>query len=254
VFDLASRLRDLPEVRGPAPWPGYEHVKGWGVFGLPFDSGHVLALRVFPESDFGSYRTVWHRDAAGNWSILVDGPRLDTACPRYYGAACASTGFASIELTWTGPASLRIEVEEPSLEWTLTASDTPTLRVLNAMSARLPLWTWRPRPLVRMRERIARRLGMGNVELSGTMPSGHVGTLMPQRMYFVRESRAVLEGVDLGRPVEGGPNPVIGKVPLPARGILAIGQATWRVMDASEDERPVQEAADSAAPHEPMKD
>src|SRR5512133_3261949 len=39
-------LRDLPAVRGQAPWPGHEHVKGWGVVGLPFDSGHVLALRI----------------------------------------------------------------------------------------------------------------------------------------------------------------------------------------------------------------
>jgi hypothetical protein len=59
---LSARLSDLPEVRGLAPWPGHEYVKGWGVFGLPFDSGHVLALRVFPENDFDPYRAVWHRD------------------------------------------------------------------------------------------------------------------------------------------------------------------------------------------------
>jgi hypothetical protein len=243
MLDLATRLGDLPEEQGRAPWPEYEYVKGWGVFGLPFDSGHVLALRVFPQSDFGPYRTVWHRDPAGDWSIFVDGPRLDTACPRYYGAACTSTGFASIKLTWTGSTSLRVQVEEPSLEWTLTASDTPTLRLLNAMSARLPLWTWRPRSLVRIRERLARSLGMGSLEMTGTMPSGHVGTLMPQRMYFVRESRAVLDGVDLGRPVHQEPNPVIGEVPLPARGVLAIGQAMWRVLDPVEYERTRKEAS-----------
>jgi hypothetical protein len=46
---------------GEAPWPGHEYVRGWGVFGLPFDSRHVLALRVFPQSSFGPYRTLWHR-------------------------------------------------------------------------------------------------------------------------------------------------------------------------------------------------
>ena len=56
--------------------------------GLPFDSGHYLALRVFPENDFSPYKTVWHRDPEGQWSIFVDGPRFDTACPRYYGPAC----------------------------------------------------------------------------------------------------------------------------------------------------------------------
>ena len=64
MLDLSSNLSDLPAVRGQAPWPAHEYVKGWGVFGLPFDSGHVLALRVFPESCFGPYHTVWHRDRA----------------------------------------------------------------------------------------------------------------------------------------------------------------------------------------------
>ncbi|SRR5712692_310799 len=72
---LSAQLPDLPVVRGHAPWPGHEYVKGWGVFGLPFDSGHVLALHVFPENDFSPYRTVWHRDPGGRWSIHVDGPR-----------------------------------------------------------------------------------------------------------------------------------------------------------------------------------
>lgn len=54
---------------GEAPWLGHEYVRGWGVFGLPFDSGHVLALRVFPQSSFGPYRTLWHRDPGG---FLVD--------------------------------------------------------------------------------------------------------------------------------------------------------------------------------------
>lgn len=159
MLDLASQLGDLPAVRGRAPWPGHEYVKGWGVFGLPFDSGHVLALRVFPENDFGPYRTLWHRDPAGNWSIHVDAARLDIACPRYYGPATTSTGFATIELTWTGPSSLRVQANRPSLEWTLTASEPSILRLLNGIGGRLPLWTWRPHALFGVRERLARRLG-----------------------------------------------------------------------------------------------
>jgi hypothetical protein len=237
MLDLASGLRELEVVRGRAPWPGHEYVKGWGVFGLPFDSGHVLALRVFPQNDFAPYRTVWHRDQAEHWSIYVDGPRLDTACPRYYAAACETTGFARIDVTWTGPASLRVLVDTPSLEWTVTASDTTVLRFLNAIGARLPMWTWRPRALLRARELLARRLGAGELKLTGVMPSGHVGTLMPQRMYFVSESKATLGGIDLGRPTRTDVNPTIGAVPLPARGILAIGQGVWTIRDPVEYER-----------------
>jgi hypothetical protein len=142
---------------------------------------------------------------------------------------------------------LRVVVDHPSLEWTLTASDTRTLRILNAISVRMPLWTWRYRALVRPREWAARGLGLGDLQMTGPMPSGHVGTLMPQRMFFVKEASATLDGQDLGRPARMVPNPVIGQVALPARGILAIGQAMWRVRDDVEFERSRKESLDRAA-------
>lgn len=234
---MSAQLSDLPAVRGRAPWIGHEYVRGWGVFGLPFDSGHMLALRVFPENDFGPYRTVWHRDPAGRWSIHVDGPQLDTACPRYYGPACHYTGFAHIGLAWQGPATLRVTMDSPALEWTLTATSTRLLDVLNSMSAAMPLATWRRPSLVRTRERLAGALGLGQLRLTGTMPSGHTGTLMPARMYYIDESQATLDGVDLGRPCRQQVNPTIGEVTLPARGILATGQAMWQILDPAEYKR-----------------
>ena len=227
VRGLSARLQDLPAARGRALWPGHEYARGWGVFALPFDSGHVLVLRVFPESSFGPYRAVWHRDPAGRWSIYVDGPRVDTACPRYFGPATDVTGTARIGLDWTGPATLRVTMDSPALEWTLTATSTRILALLNAMSAATPQFTWRLRPLVRARERLAAALGMGQLRLTATMPSGHTGTLMPGRMYFIDAARATLDGADLGQPARWPASPVIGAVPLPARGVLAIGQAVF---------------------------
>ena len=235
MTDLAAALSDLAEERGTAPWPDHEYVKGWGVMGLPLDSGHYLALRVFPENDFAPYKTLWHRDPEGRWSIHVDGPRLDTACPRYYGAACAYVGHAGIDLSWTGPMTLRVTVADIGLHWTLTATETPLLRAVNGMSARLPAWTWRPRSLLRARELLARRvLGMGDIQMRGETPSGHNGTLMPQRMYFIETGAATLNGGDLGRPAHVSPTPDIGGFPMPARGVLAIGQAAWPILDANE--------------------
>ena len=225
----------MPARRGEPPWPDHEYVKGWGVFGLPFDSGHVLALRVFPENDFSPYRTVWHRDPQGRWSIYVDGPRLDTACPRYYGPACTHIGHSRIGIAWTGPSSLLVSMDRPRLEWTIKATETPTLRVMNAASVPMPNWTWRSRPLVRTREVLARRvLHMGDIRLSATMPSGHIGILMPERMYFINDTTAVLNGEDLGRVARVNPNPQIGQVPLPARGVLAIGRGAWAILDEDE--------------------
>ena len=233
----AALTTAIAPAMGEAPWPGHEYVRGWGVFGLPFDSGHVLALRVFPQSSFGPYRTVWHRAPDGRWSIHADAPRVEHACPRYYGPACAHVGAASIELRWTGPRTLRVTMAEPALDWTVTAARSPLLAVLNPLSAAMPLASWRPPALVRARERLARALGMGRLQMSGPMPSGHPGLLMPQRMYLVDESTAVLDGVDLGSPTRLDECPEIGGVPLPARGVMAIGQAMWPIRDRTEFDR-----------------
>jgi len=230
---------------GEAPWPGHEYVRGWGIFGLPFDSGHVLALRVFPQGSFGPYRTLWHRDPGGRWSIHADAKYVTHASPRYYGPACEYVGAARIDLKWTGPRTLHVTVDQPALDWTVTAARSPLLGLLNPLSAAMPLSSWRPRALVRARERLAQALGMGRLQMSGVMPSGHTGLLMPQRMYLLDQSSAVLDGVNLGRPTRLRENPTIGGVALPARGVLAIGQAMWQISDPDEFDSARRQARDS---------
>ncbi len=236
--DLAAELKDLEPRRGSFPWRNHEYVRGWGVFGLPFDSGHYLALRVFPENDFAPYRTVWHRDPSGSWSIFADAPRLDIACPRFYGAACAVNAQARVEVRWTGPMSLHVMVDTPALDWTVEASETRLLRIMNPISRRLPLWTWKRNSLLRARELMAQRLlHMGPIRLKGQMPSGHIGTLMPQRMYFIESSSATLDGKNLGKPTHSAEPLDIGGIPVPSRGVLAVGQAAWEILDLSEYQR-----------------
>jgi hypothetical protein len=87
---------------------------------------------------------------------------------------------------------------------------------------------------------------MGQLEMSGVMPSGHTGTLMPQRMYYIDEARAVFDGIDLGIPTRMAENPKIGEVSLPARGVLAIGQAVWKIVDPAEYMRTRAETAGRA--------
>ncbi len=237
MVDLQALLAALPEEKGHAPGADQEYVNGWGIFALPFDSGHVLALRVFPQNDFSPYVAVWHRDPRGRWEIYVDGIRLDTACPRYFGPACDHTGIADIGVTWTDRNSLRIRMGEPDLDWTVSAYSTLTLRFFNAVGSRLPAASWRPRAFLRARERAAKKFGMGKIQLRGTMPSGHTGQLMPERMYLIDQSTAVFEGVDLGRPIRLPENPVIGTFPLPARGVLVKGGAVWDILDPVEYQR-----------------
>jgi hypothetical protein len=246
MLDLRRLLADIPEEQGHAPGKNQEYVNGWGIFALPFESGDVLALRVFPQNDFSPYRSLWHRDPGGRWAIYVDGPRLDTACPRYFGTASGHTGLAGIDVTWTARNSLRIRMTDPSLDWTVTAYSTRMLTFVNAVSAKLPLASWRPRTLVRARERMAQQLGMGRIQLTGVMPSGHTGHLMPEQMFFIDEARATLNGVDLGRPVRLPGNPTIGSFRLPSRGVLVKGGGVWDVLDPVEYERTRAETGEAA--------
>lgn len=181
---------------------------------------------------------MWHRPPGGRWSIFADAPRLDIACPRYYAPACERSALAHIDVQWTGPATVQITMDSPALSWTVNASDTPLLRVMNRVSPKLPLWTWKPSALLAPRELMAHRLfGVGAIKMRGTTPSGHNGTFMPKRMYFIESSSAVFDGEDLGRPAHLSEQPDIGGVSVPSRGVLAIGQAAWEILDHEEYER-----------------
>ncbi len=68
-----ERLESAPQLPDGAD----ERFSGYGVMGLPFRSGHVLALRRFPASSIGpGYTSVWHRDPDGAWTFFA------TASPR----------------------------------------------------------------------------------------------------------------------------------------------------------------------------
>jgi hypothetical protein len=117
------------------------------------------------------------------------------------------------------------------------------LHLLNGLSRGLPFWTWQRAYLLKPREWMGRLLGMGNIKFAGVMPSGHFGILMPQRIYYIKCAQVELDGVDLGQPTTVSPNPTIGDVPLPARGIFAIGQAYWEILDEEEYHRTRRELA-----------
>ena len=221
-----------------AAWTGHEHYVGYAVMALPFSTGHILGLRVFPENDFSPYKSVWHRTPDGKWSIYNHGPSLETTCPRWWGPALDHAELAPVQLEWTGPAELRVEMESPPLLWTLSLKAPLLLRVINALNSSLPLWMWKRRWQLRLQEWAARRiLAMGELMFSFITPSGLHATIIPQQLYFVEESRAELDGHDLGHPVRLRRNPRIGKVPLPTRPIFVIGRTYATIEDPEEYRR-----------------
>ena len=237
-MNLARKAGAIEPGTTTSRWPNHEHVFGYGALELPFSSGHLLGLRVWPRTDFTPWVSVWHRTPGGGWSIFNDGPSTDTTCPRYWHPILERAELASIDVDWTGPNELRIEMDEPPLEWTMSMRAPSLLRALNAVNAALPLWTWRPAPLLRLREWISKRLlGMGDVSLSFRSASGHEVTIMPQEVYFVDDASATFDGDDFGEPVRLETNPTIGGVPTPARPVFVFGQAHMRITDPEEYRR-----------------
>ena len=70
-----KELVDKLEQGAELPSGNEERFVGYGVMGVPFTSGHLLAMRRFPASSLGEgYTSVWHRDPQGRWTFYSDVP------------------------------------------------------------------------------------------------------------------------------------------------------------------------------------
>lgn len=216
------------------PVPGAdERFSGYAVTGLPFSSGHILALRRFPASSLGpGYTSVWLRDPAGAWTMYatVD-PAL--SCPRYFGSAVGSTSVHRISLDWRGDRCLSVVIGgEVELEWQLRLGSVPATRLLSAVAGLIPEKLWHsPLVLRAVGAAAGASLRAGRIPLTGLVPNGQRFRVRPQRLWLVKESSARLHGQDLGAP---GTRPVqaqLGSFRLPRRGLFMFGTAVFEPFD-----------------------
>lgn len=242
VIDIESIVGDIEPRARRSPLPGYEHQRGWGVLAFPFDSGHVLALRVSPQNDFAPFTSVWHRTPDGAWSIYVDGPRLDTACPRYWSAEAERSRLTDISIEWTGPRELAVEMTAPRLRWTLSMDAGLLVRTVNRLSRTVPESVLRTRPMVRLAEWTGDALfGLGDVTLATPVPNGQEAVVVTRRLFPIVDGCARLDGDDLGEPATLSENPTFGAARLPARPVFTVGPGYLTIEDEDEYERTVEE-------------
>ena len=230
--DPGSAVRRL-EAEAALPTGAEERFAGYGIMGLPFASGHVLALRRFPASSIGpGYSSVWHRDPAGTWTFYADvDPRL--SCSRFFGNALARSERSPIAITWADPRRLRVAVPAAELTWEVQLGATPATRLLNGVAAALPAPLWRrPTTLAAMARVAGRALGAGRLRLHGHAPNGQRFRANPRRLWVIEESRARIGGVDLGAPGPLAPQAQLGDFPIPQRGLFVIGSAFFDPGDA----------------------
>jgi hypothetical protein len=203
-----------------------ERFAGYGVMGLPFASGHVLALRRFPASSLGpGYTSVWHRDPAGNWVFYSDvDPYL--SCSHFFGNALVSSARGAITLAWTDPRRLMIGVPEADLIWEMQLAATTATRVLSGIAAALPAPLWKRPMMLGVIARIAgRALGAGRLTLSGCAPNGQRFRTAPRRLWVIAESWAQIGGLDLGVPAPLTLQAQVGEFLIPQRGLFVMGSA-----------------------------
>jgi hypothetical protein len=227
--ELVEKLEQGAEL----PRGKQERFVGYGVMGVPFTSGDLLAMRRFPASSLGEgYTSVWHRDPQGSWTFYSDvPPRL--ACPRYFGSAVAEAVVRDIKITWTGPRNLTVSIEDdPSLNWRLSLAETPATRLMNAVGGMLPDALWRKEAVLKpMGKAASLVLKAGRLRLTGQAPNRQRFIANPMLIWAIQSSTARMGDQDLG---EVSPLPVqtrLGDFWLPQRGILAIGRAFFEPLD-----------------------
>ena len=218
---LAAAIESAPEL----PSGGEERFTGFGVMGIPFTSGHVLALRRFTASSIGpAYTSVWHRDPAGRWTFWQD-QTADQACSRYFGAAVTETRRCAIELDWSAETTLHVAVAELDFAWTVTMLTSPVTRALNAVGSLLPDKAWRAEPVLAVMGLVAgTALRAGRVAMTGRTPNGQRFVANPSRIWLVADSSARLGNDNFGPPGSLGEQAHLADFWIPQRGMFAIGR------------------------------
>jgi hypothetical protein len=216
---------DQIEAKAALPAGHGDRFAGYAVMGLPFRSGHVLALRRFPASSVGpGYTSVWHRDPNGTWTFYSTvAPEL--ACSRYFGRDIMYNVITPIDLEWTGPAQFRVNIGT-ILYWEVALTESLLSRLMNAAASLLPEAWWQRKSVLKAMGAAARfALGAGKINLAGKTPNGHEFMANPQRVWLIDSSHAIMNGLDFGPPGTLTRQARLNEVLIPQRGIFAVARA-----------------------------
>ena len=225
-----------------------ESYHGYGVMGLPFASGHILALRRFPEAAFGGYTSVWHRTPDGDWTFYSNGEPART-CARYFGCELKDNKMAEVELHWTGPASLSVSVPAAEIEWELRFRATWATRLMNLVAGYMPKALWRSERVLNLMARLGTHLlGSGKIGLSGQTPNGQRFLNNPYRVWMVAGAKASVRGEDLGPMGAIQPQAHLRDYWIPQRGILAYGHVLCEPLNPSQHSVQVSGTPEVATP------
>lgn len=219
--DAAARLESAPRL----PGGDRERFSGYGVLGVGFASGHMLAMQRVVASSIGpAFTAVWHRDPSGHWTFYVDGqPELTWV--RHFSPAGRVVRDDGIRIVWHGPTSFSVRVPLPGIAWAVHLMPTFGARALGALQRRLPAALRRGGVHRGMAAAAGRLLGLGDLTLSGTAPSGRPFELDAHQFWVVDASTARCRSVHLGPPVRLHRAVRLGDFTIPVWGVYTTGDA-----------------------------
>jgi hypothetical protein len=228
------RTRVLDAEHHAALDPGdNERFSGYGVMGLTFSSGHVLAMRRFPVTSVGpGYTSVWLRRPSGSWTIYADAPP-QVSCARYFSAHLKSAVQCPITVTWTGDSTFSVRIDgDVDLKWDLKLASTLVTRAMTvALTAAPSSFLENKKVLKAMGAASGPVLRAGRLRLTGTVPNGQEFRAKPRRMWFVSQSSAALAGRNFGRLKPLRVQTRLGDFWIPQRGIFVIGASSFDRFD-----------------------
>lgn len=206
-----------------------ERFTGYGAMGVPYSSGHCLALRNMLASSLGTvYRTIWHRDPAGRWTIFTT-TDPDVSCPRYFGSATDVQRVAAIDVTWRDDWTVDVAMGA-RLSWRLNLGATAATRAMTSMGAAMPQWAWNSNAVLgSMGPMVGGFLQSGRIRLRGCTPNGPRFKAAPYCVWRVIGGTAELDGRDLGALGPLVEQARLGDFWLPQRGLFFAGQASFTV-------------------------
>jgi len=226
-------LAELTEIDPELPAGAGDRFSGYGVMGVTFASGHILALRRFPASSLGyGYSAVWYRTPEGRWTFWSD-VSPQGSCARFFGEAIDEAVRAPIDLRWDGARSLHVTVGA-EVDWHITLRATPLTMAMNLGMRLLPDRLWRhPRVLRALGWIAGWALELGRVGLVGRVPNGQRFLANPYRIWLVPDSSAVVRGIPLGPPGPLATQAMLGDFAIPQQGIFSLGRAHFEAFDPS---------------------
>jgi hypothetical protein len=219
--ELACEVEENPTL----PPGSDDRVSGYGVMGLPFSSGHVLGLRRWTASSVGDgFTSIWHRSPEGRWTFHESAPS-EVACTRYFGADVERARVVPIDIQWEDPSRLRITTEDSVVDWTVQIGSSLVTRAMSAVGSSLPLAVWRSGPILKAMGHVAGwALRAGTLKLTGSTSNRQLFDANPTRIWYVTESRAHVDGEDLGPIGPLAEQAHLADFYFPQRGIFAIGR------------------------------